>query len=181
MAIYDGLELSNKNASNPFRDISTDILFERVNDVKESGARSTKRNHLFDSLTAIRSWDYTQMRIMGAGYNLSTQLPMEVLKDKLEALAEADPETFAKSIDSDDLKIRAVIKMAKDADVISFLPQENKWVFTGSNEIITTLDRKEGLTEMDQFAEFLKNTTNGKQIKAQLERLITAKRKKETA
>jgi len=177
MDIYDALELSNANASNPYRDVSQDAIFERVNDVAEGQARSKKRNFLFDSLNAIRGWTYDEMRVVGAGYNLSPLLEKDVLKDKLEEIAEKAPEEFFKAIDSVDMKTKALIKLAKDAGVIEYIAHENKWVYVESQEIITLLDRKEGITETEQFALFLKNSANGDKIKGQIEKLVAAKRK----
>jgi len=178
LEMYDVLELSNVNASNPYRDVSFEPIFERVDEMKEANKRSAKRNYLFDSLNAIRNWSYDEMRIIGAGYNLSTSLPQDVLRDRLEEIAEKDPKTFFESIESDSLKTKAVIKMAKDAGVISFIAHENKWIYTGSDEPITILDRKEGITETEQFALFLKNNVNGDKILGNLKKLIAAKKGK---
>ena len=176
--MYETLELSNDNASNPFRDQSDFPAFERVNEAAEGKVRSNKRNALIDSMMAIRQWDYDKMRIMAASYNLSTQLPFEVLKDMLEGIAEKSPQAFFDSIDSEELEVKAVIKMAKDAGVISFVAHENKWIFTASNELIILLDRKEGVTETDQFALFLKNGANGEKVKQNIQKLLAATKKK---
>lgn len=150
--------------------------FERINDIAESQSRSTKRNFLFDSYTAIRGATYAELRIVGAGFGLSTTLPLEVLKDKLESLAEKNPQKFYEAMDSPDIKIKAIIKMAVEAEIIAFIPHENKWVFTGTDELITLLERKEGITELEQFANFLKTSANGNQVKGNLQRMLTAKK-----
>jgi hypothetical protein len=99
-----------------------------------------------------------------------------VIKDKLEEIAEKDPETFYKSIESDDNKIKAVIKLAKDAGIIAFSAHENKWTYT-SGETLALLDRKEGVDENVQLLHFLKSSVNGPAIQGKLEKLLKSKNK----
>lgn len=180
MESYECLELHEENGSNPYRDTSKPPIFERIDDISESQSRSRRRNYLFDSLTALRGATYAEMRIIGAGFGLNTQLPLEVLRDRLEGIAEKEPKNFYEAMDNADNKTKAVITMAREAEIIAFIPHENKWVFTGSNELITLLDRKEGMTELDQFANFIKNNKNGDQIKGNLTRMLAAKKEEKT-
>ena len=175
MDMYESIELLHSNGSNPFRDTSSEPLFERVNDIEESTAKSKRRDYIYDSLTAIRSWDYSKMRLVGAGFNFNTKLPMEVLKDMLEELAMKDAKTFYESIDSRDLELKSLVRIAVEAEVISFIAHESKWVMNGSNEVLVLLDRKEGVTEFEQLAQFIKNSANGDKVKGNLEKLIKAK------
>ncbi len=173
---YPLVELSNKNASNPFRDTSEPALFERVDDVRESKAKSKKRNYLFDSLKAIRGWKDHEVIQVAAGHNQSTTLPVDILRNRLEEIAEKDPEGFYNSIESDDLFIRSIIKMAQEKELIRFNPVENKWSYTNSDETLALLDRREGVTETEQFVEFLKNSANGPAIREKLQKDIKAKK-----
>lgn len=172
---YDAIELSNLNKTNPFRDTAEEPIFERIDDVLESQQRSSDRNYLLDSWNAIKVWNYDEMRIIAAGYNLDISQKIGVLKDKLETIAQKDPKKFYMSIDSEELKIKATIKMAKDADVIQYIPHESKWVFVGTNEPIVQLDRREGLTPDEQFALFLSNGVNGDKVKTNIQKMVTAK------
>jgi len=168
---WPALELSNKNASNPFRDQSVIPEFERVDEVKESKIRSKKRNFLYDSLDAIRNWTPEEMRIAAAGYNLP-ELDPDALKDRLDELAEKDTESFYNAIDSIDNKVRAVINLAKSRNIISYSPHENKWFYVGGGGTIVLLERKEGVDEMAQFTNFLKNSPNGAAVQDNLRTLI---------
>lgn len=175
--MYDILELKNCNKSNPFRDASEDILFERVDEAKESKVRSTKRNFLYDSLDAIRHWTPDEMRIAGAAHNLNANLSIDVIKDRLEEIAEKDPETFYKTIDSEDNKVKALIKLAADAQIIAFSAHENKWFYPGNGETVALLERREGSNEIEQLKEFLKTSANGPAIEGQLQKLLKAQKK----
>jgi hypothetical protein len=174
LEMYEVLELKNCNGSNPFRDRSEPPLYERVNEAAESKVRSKKRNFLFDSLDAIRHWTPDELRFAAASYNISASLDPDVLKDKLEEIAEKDPETFYKSIESDDNQIKAVIKLAKDAGIISFSAHEYKWM-DASGETIALLDRREGVDENAALLQFLKTSVNGPAIQGKLEKLLKKK------
>jgi len=171
--MYDVLELKNNNKSNPYRDTSVIPVFERVNEAAESKIKSKKRNYLFDSLDAIRHWTPDEMRFAGASNGLSSSLEPDVLKDKLEEIAEKDPETFYKSIESEDNKVKAVIKLSTEAGIISFNAHEYKWVYP-SGETVALLNRREGENEVTGLTEFLKTSVNGPKIQGQLEKLLKA-------
>lgn len=176
--VYDYIQLSNENSSNPYRDKSAPITFERVNEGKESKNRIAKRNYLRDSLNAIESWNYEELSVAAAGFNINASPDMDVLRDKLQTEAEKNPERFYKTIDSEDNKIKALIKLATEAEIIAFNAHENKWFYAGgSNETLALLDRREGIDPPTQLVEFLKNSANGPRVKSQLEKLLSAKRK----
>lgn len=173
--MYPLLELSNKNGSNPFRDGANDPVFERVDDAKESKVESKKINVLFNCWDAIRNWTPEEMKIAAAGFNIPDATDPDTLKLRLEKLAEKDPETFYNSIDSIDNKITAIINLAKAKEIISYSAHENKWFYTGSNETIILLERREGANEVQQFTNFLKNSPKGADVQEHLKKLIKAK------
>ena len=173
--MYDIIELKNNNKSNPYRDISVTPIFERVNEAAESKVRSKKRNYLFDSLDAIRHWTPEEMRFAGASNGLSSALEIDVLKDKLEEIAERDPETFYKSIESEDNKLKAIIKLATEAGFISFNAHEYKWI-DKNGETVALLDRREGENEVTGLLQFLKTSVNGPAIQGKLEKLLKSKK-----
>lgn len=113
------------------------------------------------------------MRFAGASNGLSSSLEPDVLKDKLEEIAEKDPETFYKSIESEDNKVKAVIKLSTEAGIISFNAHEYKWVYP-SGETVALLNRREGENEVTGLTEFLKTSVNGPKIQGQLEKLLKA-------
>lgn len=173
--MYPLLELSNKNASNPFRDAAEEPIFERVDEVKESKARSEKRNYLYDSLDAIRHWTPDEMRLSAAENGIPDTLDIDTIKDRLEELAEKDPKTFYDGIGSIENKMRAIINLAKSRGIINYSAHENKWLYAGSGDTIVLLERREGVNEMQQFINFLMNSPKGADVQEHLKKLIKAK------
>jgi hypothetical protein len=176
LEIYDAILLSNDNKSNPYRDASREPTFERVDEVKESKVRSTKRNFLYDSLHAIKHFTPDELRVAAAAYNIPSTLEPDVLKDRLEQIAEKDPETFYKTIDSDDNMVKALIKIATEKGIIAYSAHENKWFYVDTQETIALLDRREGVNENDQLKEFLKSSANGPAIQGNIQKILKAKK-----
>lgn len=174
--MYEALELSSENKSNPYRDKSVLPTFERIDDVAEAKQRTGKRNYLRESLNAIDRWTYEEMKAIAAGYNISTKLPQGTMRDRLESIAEKNPEVFYKNIDSEATKLKGLISIAKEAGVIHFTAIENTWYFTASGEVITILQRKEGVDETQQLALFLDASANGPKIQGNIEKLVRAKK-----
>lgn len=97
---------------------------------------------------------------------------MHVLKDKLKTIAERAPEEFYETIDSEETMTKALIKMAKEAGVISYNTVEMKWYLSASGETLALLERREGANETDQFAQILLNGVNGPAMKGKIETLL---------
>jgi hypothetical protein len=169
---YEALELSNYNASNPYRDQGVQPLFERVDDVAEARAVSKKRNKLRECWNMIASWDNSQLKVIASSYNLSATLDAEIIKEQLEKIAEADPEKFYAAVDSPETRAKAIVKMAKDANLITHNVMENKWTLTGSDSILASFDRNENVTSEEQLAEWLLSSNNGPAVSEQLVKLI---------
>lgn len=174
--MYEALELTSHNKSNPFRDPSVQPIFERINEVEESKKRSTKRNFLKDSFAAIERWTPEEMKAIGAGYNISPSLGIDVIKDRLEQIAEQDPETFYKTIDKESTKIKGLITVAREAGVIHYSAMEKTWYFTVANEVILMTVIREGVDEIQQLAAFLESAANGEKVRGNIEKLIRAKK-----
>lgn len=177
MRAYPVLLLSNFNKSNPFRDASIEPKFEMVNEGKEAAMRTQRRSKLKDSLAAIEMWDFAKKRIVAAGFNITTTgMDEATVKDRLESLAEKDPVTFFNTIESEDVKIKAVIKMCTEEGIIHFSPHENKWIMVDSGETLVSLERREGTNETDQFCQFMKSAQNGPKVRKNLETLLSKKK-----
>lgn len=173
---YELLELISTNKSSPYRSVDVDPIFERVDETLESQVRSKRRNILRDSLNAIQGWTYDEIRIIGSAYNIPSTLSHDIIKDKLETIAERDPITFYKTIDSEDTKIKAVISLAKEQGIISYIGHEHKWIMTGSAETLAILTRVEGASETEQFAQVLLSGANGPKMRGNIEKLLKAKK-----
>ncbi len=171
--VYDFLLLSNKNKSNPFRDTSIEPLFEQVNDEKEAQERIFKRNALKESLDAISGWDRSEMQVVAAGYNISPDFSTDILRDKLEEIATKSPELFYRNIDSEDMRIKAVIKMAEQAGIVAYSAHQHEWKMSETGDVLATLPRIEGRNEREQFCEFLKTAVNGPAILENLRNMLT--------
>lgn len=170
--IYEVLELISLNKTSPYRSEKVHPLFERIDEVAESKAKSQRRNVLRDSLNAIANWDMDELRAAGAAYNIPIDLDKDVIRERLEDIAEKDPVTFYKTIDNEETKTKGLINVAKQRGVISYNAHEHTWTMTGSGELIGALARTEGLDETTQFAQLLMTGANGAKIKKNIEKIL---------
>ena len=170
--MYSMMLLVDENKNNPFRDITKEPIFELVDDKADSKKRSDRRNVKYECYNAIKSWNNDETKVHGASYNIPVSLPIEVIKERLETIAEKDPTTFYKTIDSEEAKVKSIINMAKEGDVIAYNAHEHKWIMTGSGETIAMLNRVEGQSEVDQFAQVLLSGANGPKLRSNIEKIL---------
>ena len=87
-------------------------------------------------------------------------------------IAEKSPEFFKKFIDDPKLESKAVIRRALDANVIAYIPVENKFTWTANGATIAMLERTEDGAYIEQLADWFMSHKNGldtyKKIKGQL-------------
>lgn len=171
----DGLLLSNLNASNPFRDTNVEPIIQLVDEAKEAKLRSAKFSDLELCLKAIREWDNLETKSVAASNFISTAQEPEVLKNILRELAQKDPTSFLKSIDSRDGRVRGTIKLAEEAQIISFNSQEYKYVYSKTGETIAALERREGKMPHEQLTEILLTGEDGSKKLAKIEKELKTK------
>jgi hypothetical protein len=175
--IYEALELSNQNASNPFRDKSVPAIFERIDFEADANKKLSIRDKKLECWDALKHMEVGDLQVLAAGFNMNPDLDPAVLRAELGDMAEKDPHGFYDAMDSDIMRTKAIITMAVRSEVIKFNPVEYAWIYAGNEETITSLTRREGVSEREQFAEFLTNNAQGAIVLQQIKTMTAAKRK----
>lgn len=169
--MYDVFELLNENASNPFRDQSAPKLFERIDENKtaqrivDAGKQRAKMYRYVDLM------DDQELRIVHAANGGNWEDSPSVAIANLYQLIDKDATKFEKMVDDKSTLVKAIIKRAMEANVITFNPMTNQFSWTGGS-VIATLDRKEGVDSLDLFAEWLDTSKTGEQVTFQMKKLI---------
>lgn len=94
---------------------------------------------------------------MSGGNNVewdSTQ-DVDVLRNKIEALAENNPEYFNDKVAGKSVEYQALIKQAMNKKIITFDPAEYKFIWEGNKQIISVLSPVGEKNEIEKFAEIL--------------------------
>lgn len=168
--LYEYLELTNFNASNPNRDASIEPIFKRIDDLGDAKLRSTKRNSLLEALQYVKNMTNGDVREFAAARNWDENLPYQILRDKIETFAESAPEEFKIFIESKDREVKATIKRAIDAGKIAYDSTQHR--ISMNNQTLIKMDRVEGVDFLSQAADWIATHRNGTKVFDQIKKLI---------
>jgi len=92
---------------------------------------------------------------MSGGNNVEwdSSQDMGVLRNKVEALAEADPKYFNDKVEGKNVEYQALIKQAMNKKVISFNPAEHNFIWVGNNQVVASLSPASQKNEIEQLAD----------------------------
>jgi hypothetical protein len=170
---YEYMLICNENESNPHRDKNKKAKFKLIDAEKESKEKSRQYDLLTEMLVFVRDLSKSEKMEVAGAYGWDRNSSEEIITTRLKELVLKDPAGFKKIVgNKNDLALRSLINEAIADNVITFSPLENKYNFTQTNEVIRSFDRKESVDTIDQLAEWLKTSAQGKvvikNIKAQL-------------
>ncbi len=175
--IYEFVELTNTNRSNPERDESVEPLFERMDAEKDSKDRSRKRSVLLEAMTYAQSMTDGDVKTFAASVNWNEAEPIDILRDKVEAFAEKDPAGFTKVVEGKDRDAKAIIKRAVDAGKIGYDTEQHRIVLNG--QTLIKLERSESTDWLTQAAEFCLHSQKGQKVLTTIKGLLSAKASEE--
>lgn len=92
---------------------------------------------------------------MSGGNNVewdSTQ-SLDILRNKIESLAESNPEYFNDKIAGKNVEYQALIKQAMTKKIIAYNPAEYNVIWVGNNQIVATLSPASQKNEIEQLAD----------------------------
>lgn len=174
--LYEFLELTNYNESNPNRDASVEPLFKRIDDVKDAKERTKKRSELLEAMTYVSSMTNGQIKAFAASMNWNENDPIELLQDRIEALAQTKPGEFSKLVlKTDELDAKTFVKRAVDSGKVSYDPQQHKLVNAVTGETLIKFERSEGVEWLAQAAEYITTHKNGQKVQTTIKKLVDAK------
>jgi hypothetical protein len=171
--LYHQLELTNYNLSNPNRDTSIEPMFKRVDEVADSKHRSKKRSALLEALTYVKNLTDGEVKDTAAGLNWNETLPVEVLRDMLEAFAEKDAVKFIEHIENKDQEVKSTLKKAITAGKINYDTTQHRIVLP-PNQTLIKLDRVDGVDYLTQAAEYILHNAKGAKVYETIKKLMTS-------
>ena len=92
---------------------------------------------------------------MSGGNNIewdSSQSP-DILRNKVEALAESDPKFFNDKVQGKNIEYQSLIKRAMNKKVISYNPAEYNFIWTANSQPVATLSPASQKNEIEQLAD----------------------------
>lgn len=158
--MYEFLELCNRNGSNEKRDTSVPVLFTKIDNLKTAKENSRKRDVLTEALVFVKGMNEADMREFAAAKGWNEQEDYEILIDQVGEYARTFPKEFVDFQNDPAIKDKALIKYAITQNVIRHDVSTNKMHWSDTGATIAVLERQDGKTYIDAFADWLR--TGGK-------------------
>ena len=177
--LYTYLMLSNFRADNTKRDSNRAAIYELVNEGAKAEESNKQRSLKREAMNVAAEMSPAELREFVAGLNQDETQDEEVLRNIVGDMAEQSPEQFMTLNKSEDRKIRADIKYATQAGIVTYSRQTRKFTWAATEDEIVTIPRQSGQgNHLDGFVSFIKNHKNGPKVYEDLKALITEKKAK---
>lgn len=160
------LLLCSYNAKSKYRRKSVEPLFEPI-DVLQKAKDSNKA--MDDELAArlmARDMSGEERITFAASMGWDETEDIEFIEEKVNLFAKNHPAEFLMQMttDSNTMKVKAAMKKAFDAGVITYNIDNKSVHWAADGKQIATIRILEGKDHLDGFAEYLKTTNGGKKI-----------------
>lgn len=160
--MYEYLELTNYNASNPNRSEDVVAIFEKVDHKAKSEGKRKERTTKRQALNAAAEMSAADVRNFVAAMGWSDDEDLVILRDKVEEYAESNPAEFIKKSKNKQNTIHALVNRAAKKGVIKFAPTSNSWVWSESDETICSVAR--GSQAKETLVAHLVDSPNGAEV-----------------
>lgn len=137
IAMY--LELHPKLKNGLFADATKVAVVSRIDEVQEATKATAERKARLKALNVAGDMDDKQIKDFADAMVWDSTLDPKVLRNKVEELADTDPQFFNDLVEGKSVKYRAVVKQAIDRKIIDFDPSEYKIKWSGNQQTITML------------------------------------------
>lgn len=161
--IHSYLSLCNYNGSNTNRDDSKEIVFELVDEVAKSQKETKKRNLKREALNSAADLSADDVRNYIAALGQDDTQKIEVLRNKLEAMADSDPEEFIALISNKQATMKATINRALSKGAIMFDTEQSRFTWP-NGEAILTVSRTTGGDNVDELISFCVSGAKGEKV-----------------
>lgn len=172
---FEYLEMHPKLEGGMYRDKNSPAMFVRIDDLKEAKTKLKARELRVTALMVASKMGEQEVRDFAAAMNWNEFQDLDILREKLTALAETDPQFFKTFVDDPQLESKAVVKRALDSNAISWIPVENKFVWGSNGATIAMLDRIENGNYIDQMADWFMSHKNGQEVYKKIKSVISGK------
>jgi len=172
---FEYLELHPKLEGGVFRDKHTPAMFARVDELKEAKTKLKTRELRSTALMVSTKMNEEEVRAFAAAMNWNEMDDLDILRDKMTHIADTDPEFFRKFVEDPKQEYKATTKRAIDANIISYVPTENKFIWASNGSTIAMMERADGVSYLEQMADWFMAHKNGQDTYKKIKSLITGK------
>lgn len=152
MVMY--LLLHPKLKNGDFTDATKLQMFERIDEKQLSTDKRKERTAKFNALKVAEEMSEAQVVQFADAMLWDSTEDIDILKNRVEEMAESNPDFFNDLVSGKNLEYQALIKRAMDKKVISFDPAEYRFVWLSNNQPLAILQPSTDKNEVQALAEY---------------------------
>jgi hypothetical protein len=149
------LELHPKLLNGKFADTSKHPVVSRIDEVQSASNAKKERTARLKALNAAQDMTDKDIFNFADAMLWDSSEDILILRNKVEELADTNPEFFNDLVSGKTIEYKATIKKAMNKKVIEFDPAEYKFLWCGNKQTIAMLSPAGNRNEVDKFSEFL--------------------------
>jgi ribosomal protein L20 len=161
--IHSYMSLCNYNGSNPDRDTSKEIYFELVDESAKSDKERKQRNLKREALNAAADLSPEDVRNYIAALGQEDSGKIEVLRNRLEDMADNDPSGFLDLINNKQAVMKATLNRAVNKGVILFDSEQSRFTWP-NGEVILVVSRTTGGDNIEELVGFCVANAKGEKV-----------------
>lgn len=151
------LQLHPVNIGGKFQDKNIKGLFELVNESKDAKDRDRVRKLKSEAMYAASNMSVQEEKDFASAMNWDEDMDADVLHDMIGTFAEETPEQFRDFLETSDMSGKALVKRAENNGIIDWVPEESKYVWSSTKDLIVAFGRQEGMNRLEQMSNWLAN------------------------
>ena len=145
------LELHPKLLNGKFADASKHPIVSRIDEVQSASNAKKERTARLKALNAAQDMNDKDIFNFADAMLWDSSEDILVLRNKVEELADTNPEFFNDLVSGKTIEYKAAIKKAMNKKVIEFDPAEYKFLWCGNKQTIAMLSPAGDRNEVEKF------------------------------
>lgn len=180
MAMF--LELHPKLKEGKFANRMLFPIFSRIDENAAAKTARSERSERLKALNAAQEMTDADLVDFADAMQWDSAESYEVLRNKIEELADTNPIYFNDLVQSKAVEYQALIKQAMNKDLISFNHAEYKFVWSGNQQVITALSPTGTGNELQKLSEWMQTSGNkGDDLYKKLKSLVKGGKKEKVS
>jgi hypothetical protein len=171
--LYQYMERTNYNGSNPHRDTTFPVIFTRKDYKAEAQKKREQRDIRFLAVKKAKELNITMVRQISVYLHFNMESEDDVLREKLEEYADNNPKAFLSLTENKDLAIMDVANEAMNKGIL-FVDKQGRKITDKGGQTLLTWQIKPDANPLEEFVAFVK-TDAGSEYYAELKSVLKKK------
>lgn len=167
------LELHPKLNGGKFANKGQKQIIFRIDEQKEAKEARERRTEKRKALSAATAMSEKEIKDFSAAMQWDENDDPDILRDKVEALAETQPGMFNDVVEGKTIEYRSTIKRALDRQLVAHNPAEFKFQWPNGQTIVSLGASIDGISDVNRFAEWcMTNGTKSDEVYKKIKALV---------